>query len=115
MPPHGHYGSTRGVRWDSETELFEMKCDDCSASGQQSYWPLTVEFWNPRTMQRCRACDYERRRRMERERRKSDPAFRQARLERAKAYYHANKPVVSLKHKEYMREYRKRLKGETAA
>lgn len=120
MPPHGRYGETRGVRWDPELRAFTLKCDDCAANGKTAYWPLTVdevtgqpEYWNPRTMQRCRACDADQRRRKERERTRNNPELREARRIAAKQYYCENKDVISMKHSEYMRGYRRRMKDKT--
>lgn len=72
----------RGVRWNEELECFEMKCESCFARRGRhpggSYWPLTLEFWDPREgLQRCRACIAEDKRNKEKERRqecRQDPA-----------------------------------------
>lgn len=114
MPSHGRYGETRGVRWDPELRDFVMKCDDCARKGHRSYWLITLEFWNPRSMQRCRACNMEKKRTDEGARRRSDLAYAKRRREYAKRYYEENKPVVAMKHKIYMRAYRKRQRGDAA-
>lgn len=47
--------SFAGVRLREGT--WELRCESCSHLREQSYWPLTTEFWNPRAgMTRCRAC-----------------------------------------------------------
>lgn len=112
MPAHGKYGETRGVRWNPEVDAFTLKCDDCAKRGDACYWPLTLDFWNPRTMQRCRACDADKRARMEREKRRADNAFAEERRARARAYYRENKAVMSMKHTIYMRERRARQRAE---
>ena len=46
----------RGIHYNPETG-WELRCEVCSHDRQQSYWPLTLEFWNPKQgMSRCRAC-----------------------------------------------------------
>lgn len=60
-------GSAPGsnIRW--REDVFEARCPDCHRRGGQSYWPVTLEFWDPsrpspnggqmgRSMARCRAC-----------------------------------------------------------
>ena len=54
-PLEGRY---RGVRYRDDTG-FELRCDDCAGrqDGNPIYWPVTLEFWNPKAgMGRCRAC-----------------------------------------------------------
>jgi len=107
---HGHYGETRGVRYNPDIGDFELKCDDCVGKrNTRCYWPLTLDFWNPRTMQRCRACDVERRARLQREKRKADAVFAEAERQRNRTYYKENKAVMNMKHTLYMRGYRKGL------
>ena len=47
----------RGVRWREDVG-FELRCDVCAkARRTDCYWPLTLDFWNPRRgMTMCRAC-----------------------------------------------------------
>lgn len=51
-------GSPEGVRWDADLEEFQKRCDSCASTGRGPiYWPLTLEFWEPKHgMTRCRAC-----------------------------------------------------------
>lgn len=63
------------ARWNPEMGEFEMQCPECRIKGRNSYWPITLEFWHPRTVIRCRACHEERDRNIKRELRK-DPARR---------------------------------------
>jgi len=36
---------------------FEMRCEICAAKGEQSYWPLDLEFWTPsKGLTRCKSC-----------------------------------------------------------
>lgn len=36
---------------------FLLRCGSCWAAKEACYWPLTLEFWNPRQgLTRCRAC-----------------------------------------------------------
>ena len=110
MPNHGHYGNTRGVKWDEDLQGFTLKCDDCMRHGNtQTYWLLTRDFWNPKSMQRCLACNLDKKRRDAREKRR-DPAIREAHRIRSAEYYIENKRTVNMKHVVYMREYRKREK-----
>ena len=52
-----------GVRYDPGEREFLLRCSECAAKGRNAYWPLTLEFWNPKDgLQRCRACSRERRR-----------------------------------------------------
>jgi hypothetical protein len=45
-----------GIRFFPDTG-WELRCETCSHDREQSYWPLTLEFWNPKQgMTRCRAC-----------------------------------------------------------
>lgn len=118
MPRHNSYGKTSIVRWNKAEGYFEMLCPSCQKRGGLCYWPLTLnehhqpEFWHPRSMQACRACILSEKRRVERERLRNDPEYREKRRLKAAAYYKENKKVMNMKHKYYMREYRNR---ETAA
>lgn len=112
MPAHGKYGNTRCVRWDDDTQSFMLRCEDCSAKTGARFWPLTLEFWNPKTMQRCRACGAEKARKRERDKRRTDPAWAAEQRRKSMEYYVENKPVVAMKHKEYMKDYRARKRAE---
>jgi hypothetical protein len=50
------------VRWREDVG-FELRCDYCSYSKLDRYWPLSIEFWSPnRGFSRCKSCwtEYER-------------------------------------------------------
>ena len=98
MPSHGHYGETRGVRWNPDIDGFEMRCDDCARYDRMCYWPLTLEFWNPRTMQRCRACDKARRARTERKRH-NDLSYAERRRLASADYYRKNRVQLNAKNR----------------
>lgn len=89
-----------GVRWREDTG-FELRCETCAQDGgQTTYWPLTLEFWNPRdSMRFCRACLSRRRRVRERARSHADPEYRARK--RADALYQREAKRV------YQREYRR--------
>lgn len=92
---------TRGVRWSVELECFEARCPDCFRKrGTIAYdgywWPLTQEFWNTVTMQRCRACEAERNR-----------------VARREAYSN-NRPYELARQREYDSLYRQSRKKEAA-
>ena len=115
MPPHGLYGNTRGVRWNEEIQCFTLKCDDCARKGNiQYYWPLVLELWNPNSMQRCRACNLDKKRR-EAKKARQDPIHREKLRIAAAAYYEENKPIRAMKHKDYMKGYRQRKRDEQAS
>lgn len=63
----------RGVRWNEETQTFEMRCDSCYEKRRDvggAYWPVTEEFWSKTEgVQRCRACIREYKAKMEARRR----------------------------------------------
>jgi hypothetical protein len=46
------------VRYDKAEGEFLLRCPSCAAAGQtRSYWPITREFWDPRSgLAKCRAC-----------------------------------------------------------
>jgi hypothetical protein len=95
--PKGSWNA--GVRLSPEGE-WELRCPSCADKSVARYWPLTVdgrvsfEFWSPKYgMSRCRACWMERKAVRNRERWRSDPAWREAKLaanreqERARARF----------------------------
>jgi hypothetical protein len=108
MPPHGLYGRTRGVRWSKELDGFEMRCDDCAIRGQTCYWPLTREFWDAYSLQRCRACNLAKKKRESKRRFDGDSEHREKRRASAMTYYRENKSVIRMKHTLYMRAYREK-------
>lgn len=116
MPAHGLYGNTRGVRYDFKEQEWLLKCDDCERYGRvRCYWPLVIDFWNPRSMQRCRTCNLERKRAIDRKAR-MDPAIRAKRNEDARRYFQANKGEAQrFKNRERQREWRARKKAEKEA
>ena len=105
MPPHNLYGNTRGVRWDPKEQEWLLKCDDCSRKAEKCFWPLNLEFWNPKSMQRCRACNLVLKRIKAKESRSKREVRERNRLA-AKAYYIENRRVMNMKHAIYMRETR---------
>lgn len=51
------------VMFDVDMQEWLAQCKQCAKDGRKSYWPLTVEFFNPRLgVQRCRACHNTKRR-----------------------------------------------------
>jgi hypothetical protein len=66
----------RPARWNAELGEFELQCPECVSKCRNSYWPLTIEFWNPRSVRRCRACHLEGDRAKKRALRQ-DPAVRE--------------------------------------
>lgn len=79
MPPHGHYGKTSNVRWVFDGPApdeghWQMRCPECDPT-KGCWWDLTIEFWDPRTLLRCRACDRRRRRRSDRNRKAARAAY----------------------------------------
>ena len=86
------------VRYDRAEGEFTMQCPSClSAGGTKAYWPLTLEFWDPRNgMQRCRACHVLSRRKARME--KQTP---EQRREKQRAYYYANRPQRLAWRKQY--------------
>lgn len=106
MPAHGLYGETRGIRWDREEECFTAKCNRCAAINQtRCYWPLTLEFWNPSSMQRCRACNADLKRIKQRVYAGTPEQRAKARVY-ARTYYHENRDAVRVKQREYKRRRR---------
>ena len=59
---HWTRGPWTGVRYRKDAGPdgqggFEMRCEDCADKGEQCYWPLDLEFWNPnKGMTKCKAC-----------------------------------------------------------
>ena len=111
MPPHGHYGDSNPIRWNKQLGQFEMQCVDCRDKREASFWPITLEFWYPRTLRRCRACDLERRSRLEREKRRTDPVFRASQNRKAAAYYQANSDVLRPKNTLRNRAWREKRRA----
>lgn len=82
-----------------------MRCDPCASSGQtRAYWPITREFWDPRSgLQKCRACHNLARRLARRqtpdERRAKQRAYyrehRDHRLAWRKAYHAAHRDEIN--------------------
>ncbi len=80
---------TRDVRWNPGLECFELRCHDCRGKSQV-WWPMELEFWDPQTLQRCRACEAARNRRARR------------------AYYAANPELEKARNRAYDRKYRRK-------
>lgn len=100
MAAHGHYGDTSDIRWVAAEGEWYRRCPDCRKREQQCFWPLTREFWNPQSMQRCRACNLVRKRVMDRAARAARP---NARLEAQRKYSRENRAVINLKRRERRR------------
>lgn len=80
------------VRYNPDTDEFEMQCGRCRDLGQKSYWPIDTDFWAPRSsLQKCRACHNTERRLA---RRKAQDANAKQR-----AYYRANAARILAKRK----------------
>lgn len=90
MPPHGH-ARTRGVRYSDATQSFEIWCPDCD-----TFLPADLALWAKGKMQRCRACEAAKKRRVERERRRA--LGKDLIRERNAAYFKANQRVLQDKH-----------------
>lgn len=95
MAPHG-YTRTRGVRYNRQTESFEMWCPDCDMKGRSAtFWPLTLEFWKVEDgLARCRACWLEKRRRDQKGYRAEK---REHYIEYNRAYYAKNSELLRWK------------------
>lgn len=79
----------RVARYNADLKEFELQCPHCRSKSRQSYWPLTLEFWNPHSLSICRACHAERDRAKQRERRQ-DEAKRLADIEKSRAWRERN-------------------------
>lgn len=56
-----------------------MRCEDCAISGGKAYWPLTLEFWEPKHgLSRCKACHLHARAKRLRDALRNDPVARAA-------------------------------------
>ena len=89
------------VRYREDT--FELRCERCAAlrKGNRGYWPLTLEFWNPkRSMTKCRACLTE----VTRQTRRIEYAANAAVREKATAYARAQYASLSAQEKAVLRE-----------
>jgi len=72
-----YVSSTAPVRYNKDTEEFEMRCESCKQKNSQIFWPLTLEFWNPESgMKMCRACGKEKKA-ADQKARRSDPVYRE--------------------------------------
>ena len=63
-----------GVRWREDTG-FELRCEDCATRKRQCFWPLAEEFWNLRSLIRCKSCERDRKAKRIAERRRADPEW----------------------------------------
>jgi hypothetical protein len=68
----------RDFRYRSDVG-FERRCDIC-----HDWWPVSLEFWNPKWLSRCRACALAWRREYQNEKYAEDPKFREVRKEAAR-------------------------------
>lgn len=104
MPAHGKYGLTSLVRYNKAEDEWSMRCADCAAADRACWWPIGIEFWDPRSLLRCRACETAKRRRQDRERRGRIPQ-----AERDREYRRKNRAVLNMK-----RRHRRALAKEAA-
>ena len=99
----------RGVRWNEDTQSFEMWCPDCDKYEHgATFWPLTLEFWHPGRLQRCRACERAGKARRIAARRKADPEWYARMLAETRDAKRAKNYI-------YNRTYRERRKAREAA
>lgn len=76
---------TESIKWNTDTEEWEYRCEGCLSKNLKAWWPLTFEFWNPkRGMTKCLACHAEYKARVQRERRKADPEYRNRCIEQTR-------------------------------
>jgi len=76
---------TEPVKWNPDLEEWEYRCEDCLQKGLKAWWPLTFEFWSPnRGMNRCLACQAEYKAKVQRERRRTDPEYRNRCIEQTR-------------------------------
>lgn len=101
-------GKKQGVRWNAEMECFTMRCDDCYEKSMPSHWPLTLEFWNKRNLQRCKACEHERDLSQKRLKYANDPVYREERKAERRRYFQENKHTEMIKHVPRKREWERR-------
>lgn len=101
---------------------WEMRCDDCRHRHIASFWPLTMEFWNPRNLARCRACHRERKNAYERASeskreylRRYRPACRGAIAIKNAAYYAANRERLLAYERAYRARNRDRILAQQRA
>lgn len=81
------------VRWSPDGP--EMRCDECAdKGGVAAYWPLTPQFWDPRNVQRCRACNLGRKRAKAKAKYWADP---ETHRQRAIEYHELHRRVIQLK------------------
>lgn len=113
MPAHP-YIRTRGVRWNKDTDCFEMWCPDCAAQRDiPTFHPLDEEFWDvTRGLARCRACWAEKKRRDEKNRR----ALKREEIVAAnRAYYQDNRELLRWKDNQRKRARRAAAGAESGA
>lgn len=113
MAAHNSYGETRGVRWDPKEKEWILKCDSCVLKrNTKVYWPLSHEFWDKRTMQRCRACELERKRIREKKKRIDDEDYAMRERARRAEYLIRNRDDIRVTRRFYARTYRARQKAK---
>lgn len=89
------------VRWREDVG-WEMRCLECARKGKASFWPLTFEFWAPKQgMTRCRGCQKEHRRDLERIRYAGDRAYRELRKWQAARYRSETREYLNAKRRYY--------------
>jgi hypothetical protein len=63
---------------------FERFCPECHRKGlSQTFWEVSLDFWNPHNLSMCRACLLEKRRLDQRRRRANDPDYRTRQVEQS--------------------------------
>lgn len=84
----------KGVRFREDG--FQGRCEYCN-----SWWPLEVEFWYPKSgLQRCKACNAEYHR-LHEQGRSNIEANRELKLANGRIAYHANKAQRRAKQEEW--------------
>ena len=109
LPEASSVRQRANVRYSEATEGFEMFCPDCERYNRgTTFWPLTLEFWAPGRLQRCRACERALTARQIAARRKADPEWYARMLAETRSAKAAKNYI-------YNRTYRERRKAREAA
>lgn len=96
---------------------WELRCERCAALRRvgPTYWPLTLEFWDPTAMTRCRACHKEVKRQKNKSSYARDEERRKAALASGRAYYRALDDEERRIMMDKKREQRRRWENEWRA
>lgn len=91
-------GKRSGIRWREDVG-WEVRCDWCAnhTGRTATYWPLTDEFWDRKSMARCRACLRIQKNRRDRARYATDMAWRARRQQGSREYRAVAGDVIALK------------------